>query len=155
MVENDEYELVSSKEIAYLKEEVEKLKKGMPLLIEKDATTLLEAMNKLTKSIVNFTQILESAKDEIVKDYYEHSLTKRIGNIEQQNEKLARGMIAISDMIKNISEKKEISQFSVDTTQLSTSSPTNQPLTTQPIQPPQPTIPKLNINEEEIPPPPL
>lgn len=102
----NDYELVSKSELEYLRKEVEKLKKN-PLGDSHSNKTLLESMDQLSLSTNKMINILETANDDIVRDYKEHSTSQRMDKIIEQNEKLAKGMIIIADLLKEIKGYKQ------------------------------------------------
>ena len=100
MPENsDEYELVSRNEIERLHHEVDKIRKN-PFGDTTSSKDLLSAMDKLNKNMSKLVRIFETANDEIVRDYKDQANTTKINKVLEQNEKLAKGIVAIADLLK-------------------------------------------------------
>lgn len=104
---DDDYEILPHAELDYLRHEVERLKKN-PFGDTHTGQTMLDAMNNLTNSINKLTNILETANDEIIKDYEDNKLSSRMDRINEHNEKLAEGLVAVTKVLKEIQadEKK-------------------------------------------------
>lgn len=125
---DDDYEILPHGELEYLRKEVEKLKKN-PFGNTETGQTLLDAINALSTNINKLNSILESANDEMIRDYEETKSSDRIDRMMEQNEKLAEGMVAIGRLIKDVQEEQkrssalrggfsEVSSFSTNVAQL-------------------------------------
>jgi len=95
----EEYELVSRNELERLQHEVDKIKKN-PFGDTTSSKDLLGALDKLNKNVSTLVRIFETANDEIVRDYKDKANTEKINRVLEQNEKLARGIVAIADLLK-------------------------------------------------------
>ncbi|MBR9693149.1 hypothetical protein GOV07_04455, partial [Candidatus Woesearchaeota archaeon] len=105
MPENtDEYELVSRNKIERLQHEVDKVRKN-PFGDTSSSKDLLSAMDKLNKNMSKLVHIFETANDEIVRDYKDQANTTKINKVLEQNEKLAKGIVAIAELLK---EQREV-----------------------------------------------
>lgn len=100
---NEEYELVPHSQLEYLQHEVERIKRN-PFGDSASSKDLLSAMDALNKNIGKLVQIFETANDEIVRDYKDKANTERINRMLDQNEKLAKGMVTIADLLKEMKE---------------------------------------------------
>ena len=102
----DEYTLMSSKDVSELKQDVEYLKKN-PLGGSKEGKSLLESINKLNESMEHLIEIFKEASEEMKAEEREADvLIKSIQPIEQkleelsdQNQKIAKGILAVADMV--------------------------------------------------------
>lgn len=96
----DDYELLPHEELENLRKEVERLKKS-PFPNSKQNKTLLDSMTDLTLSINKLIKIFEGAQDEVLRDYTESNPTKLLKEISAQNAKIAEGIVAVANMVKN------------------------------------------------------
>jgi hypothetical protein len=104
---SDDYELVPRNQIDYLRREVELLKRN-PFGDSKSSKDVLTALDALNQNISKLTVILETANDEIVRDYKDDTNTKRIAHVLEQNEKLARGIVVIADLLKELQRGRSV-----------------------------------------------
>ncbi len=100
-----EYELVPHDRLELLRHEVEKIKRN-PFGDTQSSKDLLSSMDALNKNLVKLIAIFETANDEIVRDYRAGANTERLNKVLDQNEKLARGIIIIADLLKELKEMK-------------------------------------------------
>ena len=130
---DDDYEILPHHEPEYLRHEVEKLKKN-PMGDTGTAQTLLDSMNGLTLAINKLLNVLESANDEIIKDYHENKTSMRMDRLAEQNHKLAEGMVAVGELVKQVlnTEKRnaafrggfaELSDFTTDLKRVKSNKP--------------------------------
>ena len=111
-MDNDDYTLLSSKEVSELKQDVEYLKKN-PLGGSKEGRSLLEGIEKLNENIEQLIEIFKEASDMMKAEEREADvILKRIAPIESkldelsdQNQKIAKGILAVADMISEREEK--------------------------------------------------
>ncbi len=99
----EEYELVPHDQLDYLRHEVEKIKRN-PFGDTRSSKDLLSSMDALNANIAKLIAILETANDDIVRDYKDASSAERLGKVLEQNEKLAKGIVAIADLLKELKE---------------------------------------------------
>ncbi len=98
-MKDEDYELLPHEELERLRKEVDVLKKN-PYADSKQNKTLLESMESLTTSIKKLTAILEDAQEDLIKEYAEASPSKLLKQISMQNAKIAEGIVALSEMLK-------------------------------------------------------
>lgn len=120
---NDEYELVPREQLEYLQRELEKVKKN-PFGDTDNSKDLLSSMDALNSNIKRLISILETANDEITKDYKDESHTRRLDALLEQNTKLAKGIVAIADLLREIKDLRTEGGQSGTTVQPKTSQPT-------------------------------
>lgn len=101
----DEYELVPHNQLEFLRQEVEKIKSN-PFGDSHSSKDLLSSMSELNKNVAKLVAIFETANDEIVRDYKDQANTEKINKVMEQNEKLAKGIVAIADLLKELKEFK-------------------------------------------------
>jgi len=78
---------------------VERLKKN-PYGDSETGQTLLESMNQLTSSINRLLSVLETANEEMIRDYETDRESERLDKIESQNEKIAEALVSVAKMLK-------------------------------------------------------
>ena len=137
MEDDGSYGIISYREFANLKKEIEELKSKPSNDSNK---LLLDSMAKLTQNMNSMLELFKSAADEmkiegssqvnIAKEIT--PLSEKIELIIQQTKTMAEGMVSIADMVAEIKEKKETDKF-----QLSENAyQNNQALPQQPKLPP-------------------
>ncbi len=95
----EEYELVPKNQLERLQREVEKVKRN-PFGDTTSSKDLLTALDKLNQNVSRLVRIFETANDEIVRDYKDQANTAKINKVLEQNEKLAKGIVAIAELLK-------------------------------------------------------
>ncbi len=128
-MEDAEYELMPHEELEYLRKELSKVKRN-PLGDTQASITLLNSINKLNENILKLTNIFEGANDEMVKAFNEASMQEQIVKMMEQQEKLARGIVAVAELVKAVEEKVNrpiplIEQFAPPKLELSNESVTS------------------------------
>lgn len=96
-----DYELIPNKELLRLRKEIDRLKGG------KDSSSM-ESVESLAKSIETLNELFFAATQEMkAEEKSEHTILKKIeplfdklDEISNQNTKIARAIIALTDMIK-------------------------------------------------------
>ena len=106
MKDDTEYEILPHTELDYLRHEVEKLKRN-PLGDAQASMSLLDAMNKLNMNVVKLVEIFTSANEEMVRTFHETSTQEQIRKMLEQNEKLAKGIVAVAELVKDLENKIE------------------------------------------------
>jgi hypothetical protein len=113
----DEFEIVPKKEIEGLKKDVEGIKKD-PLGSAPSGQNLSGSMEKLTKSMNNMFELFKVANKEIKEEagslefmkqigpFFEN-LNKKMDQILEQHDKIADGIVAIADLVKQMKEENE------------------------------------------------
>ena len=113
---SDDYELVPRSEIFELKKQLEELKSqkgiveaGAKEKIEITNKELFDTMNKLIEGINTMIAIFARAGEELSKSDDDDQMlrkrldpiTEKMDDIEDQNRKVARAILAVSDSVKN------------------------------------------------------
>jgi len=91
-------------ELEYLRKEVEKLKRN-PLGDAQASVSLLELLDKLNANITRLNAIFEGANDEMVKAFNESAMQEQLRKMLDQQEKLARGIVAVGELVKQLEQK--------------------------------------------------
>ena len=107
-VQNDEYELVPKNQIEALRQEIERLKRN-PFGEIKNSKDILSGMDQLNRNLAKLIAIFETANEEIVRDYKDGANTERLNRVLDQNEKLAKGIVTIADLLAQ--RKQEDTQW--------------------------------------------
>ena len=105
---DDEYDLLPHREIADLKDELEKLKKG-------NLPESKDSMEKLSNSINNLLTIFKEASVQMNLEEEEANLVakhlepiaEKIDKILDQNQKIAEGIVALADMVDDLKRKQD------------------------------------------------
>jgi hypothetical protein len=117
-MEEDEYAIVSKKEFLTLKKELEKLKKN-PLEGSESGENLQSSIDNLNKSLNIMLEVFKQAAEDMkLEEHDTEAVGKQLGPINEkietlidQNQKIAKGIVAIADMVKEkleeISERAE------------------------------------------------
>lgn len=118
----DDYELVARDDLATLRKELEEVKKD-PASSYESSLTLIESMDRLADQISQLMDLFKQANKQMHEDYSKglHEESDKLDRVIAQNEKLARGILALAD--------RSASQSSMQ------AQPTQQPSSNQ--QPPQ------------------
>ncbi len=100
------------RELATLREQLQTLSvtKTMPVSSDTAQQTLVESMNKLTGVIRHFLTLFVQANKYM--EQGEDPVSKRLMDLEDQHEKIANGILALADMIRDLQEG--VQQFSDD-----------------------------------------
>ncbi len=110
----DEYAIVSKKEFLTLKKELERLKKN-PLEGSESGETLQSSIDNLNKSLNVMLEVFKQAADDLkLEEHDSDTLSKQMGplgdkidTLIDQNQKIAKGIVAIADMVKEKLEEIE------------------------------------------------
>ncbi|MBW3012976.1 hypothetical protein KY325_00375 [Candidatus Woesearchaeota archaeon] len=100
----DEYEILSRHELKRLRDEVKALKDGG----KADTSDLLKAIEELNEKLQQMIEIFDSASQDLREEDTESELVEtkidpilqRISGIEEQNQKIAEGLVAINDIVE-------------------------------------------------------
>jgi hypothetical protein len=130
VLREDDYELMPHTELEYLRKEVERLKRN-PLGDTQASITLLDSMNKLNISIAKLNDILAGANDDMVKAYSENSVQDQLRKMAEQNEKLARGIVAVAELVKELQKKQPLPEIDQLIAKPAQQSSTPQPMTVE------------------------
>jgi chromosome segregation ATPase len=117
MEDNDDYEILPHKEISDLKKQIEAYRKGPPSSAQNSMDKLTDSMNTL------ITIFREASTSMSIEDKEKDILTTQIAPLSEnvdklldQNKKIAEGIVALADMIKDLQDsmdelaKKQASQ---------------------------------------------
>ncbi len=113
-MEEDEYAIVSKKEFMALKKELDNLKKN-PLEGSESGENLQASIDNLNKSLNVMLEVFKQAADDMkLEEHDSETVVKQIGPITDkidtlidQNQKIAKGIVAIADMVKEKLEEIE------------------------------------------------
>jgi DNA-directed RNA polymerase beta' subunit len=96
--QSDEFQLVPKSELEALRKEVEDIKNN-PIKDYQSSLTLIEAMDKLADQLTALLQLFERANKEMYSDYQKglHEDSEKLDKVISQNEKIAKGILAIVD----------------------------------------------------------
>jgi uncharacterized phage infection (PIP) family protein YhgE len=100
----DEYEILSRNEISRLRDEIKALKSGR----EPDTKGLQRAIKDLNAKVDQMIEVFEAATEDLRDEDKESELVDekidpiiaRISGIEEQNKKIAEGLVTINDIIE-------------------------------------------------------
>ena len=117
-LEEDEYAIVSKKEFLALKKEIERLKKN-PLEGSETGEDLQASIDNLNKSLNVMLEVFKQAAEDMKLEEHEAEtvgkqlgpITEKLDKLIDQNQKIAKGIVAVADMVKEkleeISEKED------------------------------------------------
>lgn len=100
---DEEYEILPKDELDYLRKEVEKLKKN-PFGNSEKSRTLYDAVEDLNKTMKKLLTLFEGTQQELIEEYSKARPNEALGEVLDQNEKIAKGTLAIADMINQQQE---------------------------------------------------
>ena len=106
----DGYNLLPHEEIKRLKQEIDNLKRTNSFQKDSISEPLVETMNSLTHSINALLRIFKEAAEDMKLDEHDSvllsdkidPLIQKIDRVLEQNEKIAKGIVAIADMIEDM-----------------------------------------------------
>ncbi|MBT5021779.1 hypothetical protein HON01_03060 [Candidatus Woesearchaeota archaeon] len=112
--DDEEYAIVSKKEFSKLETELDKFKKN-PFEGSSDGASMQDSMSNLNGSMNTMMEVFKSAADELNLETHDTELiTKQMGPIQEkldllteQNQKIAKGIVAIAEMVKEKFEAME------------------------------------------------
>jgi hypothetical protein len=113
----DEYAIVSKKEFLALKKELERLKQN-PLEGSESGENLQASIDNLNKSLNVMLEVFKQAAEDMKLEEHDSEtlakqmgpLTDKIDMLVDQNQKIAKGIVAIADMVKEKLEEIEHKQ---------------------------------------------
>ncbi len=91
-------------ELDYLRKEVDKLKRN-PLGDTQASISLLDSLNKLNTSVTKLNNVFEGANDEMVKSFNDSSMQEQLVKMLEQQERLAKGIVAVAELVKELEKK--------------------------------------------------
>ena len=116
---NDDYAMVPEREFLQMKKDVDQIKKD-PLAAYQEKSDLLKAMQDLTKMLGDLNSIFQKATEELRLEERESEtigkkidpLFERMDMLIEQNKKIAKGIVAVADMLESKVAKEERPQMS-------------------------------------------
>lgn len=110
----NDYAIVPEDEFSQLKTDIKNIKSN-PLGSSEEGRTMVATLTELNKSMSSLVNLFNVATDELKQEEHDSSLMSekigplmdRIDNLEKQNEKIAKGIVAVADMIKDLKEEKK------------------------------------------------
>jgi hypothetical protein len=100
--DSDDYELMPKKEIDKLRKEISGMKKN-PYGVSDKGQDLQQSIERLNATINKFIAILEDAQQDIIDEYQESKPVEKLNQILDQNETIARALVAINNNLKGTS----------------------------------------------------
>ncbi len=100
---DEEYEILPKDELDELRKEIKKIQKN-PFGDTDESKTLLDSMDALTNSINKLLVLFEKTQKEIVDEYEKNKPAEALNDILDQNEKIAKGTLAVADLVKKQQE---------------------------------------------------
>ncbi len=104
MVDQDDYEIVSQKDLDALRIEIAHIKKN-PFGESNRGQSMIESMDRLENAITKLVRILEDAQTDIIAEYQESKPAEKISQILDQNETIARALLTINEGVKSTQEQ--------------------------------------------------
>jgi len=113
MAEGEEdYDIIPHEEVLKLRKELDEIKKN-PLGSTATGRELLESINSLNHNIVNLLNLFKEAAEELKFEENEAKVVsdkmipmlQKFDTLIDQNEKLAKGIVAVADMVKEESKR--------------------------------------------------
>jgi hypothetical protein len=116
-LDDEEYAIVSKKEFLALKKEIDRLKKN-PLEGSDAGENLQASIDNLSKGLNVMLEVFKQAADDMkLEEHDSDTLAKQMGPINEkidtlieQNQKIAKGIVAVADMVKEKLEEINESQ---------------------------------------------
>jgi len=114
---DEEYAIVSKSEFMSLKRELDKLKKN-PLEGSEQGQNLKDSVDNLNVSLTSMMNVFKEAADEMkLEERDREVIGKKLGPMEEkidtlveQNQKIAKGLVAVADMVREKLEELERQQ---------------------------------------------
>ncbi len=105
---DDEYEILPHEEIEHLRKEVHELKQN-PLKGFGKSHDLIESIDRLSISIDRLLRLFETADKALYNEYHKgyHEQSDHLNRIEEQNKKIAKGLVALSKIEQHDEELDE------------------------------------------------
>jgi archaellum component FlaC len=110
---NEEYQIMPQKTISKIKKEIENLKTKAASSDEVASPGFKRSIDNLTESINSLMSLFKEAAEEMkVEEKTEENieqklgpLVKKVAEIEEENKKIAEGILAVADMVRDLNEK--------------------------------------------------
>ena len=104
MPTDDTYELLPHEELEYLRREVGQIKKN-PLGDTHTSVTLLDSLNRLSENIEQLLKLFQGANTDMMRAYNEKSFKEELRKVRQENAKIAHGIVAVAELVKDVEKK--------------------------------------------------
>ncbi|MFH1211578.1 MAG: hypothetical protein V1659_01475 [Candidatus Woesearchaeota archaeon] len=98
-----EYELLPHQEIIRLRKEIEQIKKN-PFGDTDSSRSLLSTMEQLNQNLEAFLKIMQDSRQDILEEYEKSNPSKRLDQLADQNEKIAKALLAVAEIAKGIKD---------------------------------------------------
>jgi hypothetical protein len=134
---DEDYEILPHEEIEHLRKEVEKLK-ASPFVHGEHGENLLRAITELNENISSLVKLFKEADEKMAQYYQQTNPAQAMLDIKQQNETLAKGMLALADLMRKQTEQRT-----------PVPEPRPAPVQASPM-PPDPMMPRETWNFEQI-----
>ena len=116
MADKEPFEIVPKKEVEDLKKDVEELKEN-PLGSSSSGNELISSVGRLTQSMDNMFELFKVANKEIKEEASTlefikkitplfDNLNKKLDKLTEQHDRIAEGVVAVAEMVKEIKDKK-------------------------------------------------
>jgi len=96
---DEEYEILPKDELDELRNEIKKIQKN-PFGDTEESKTLLDSMGALTNSINKLLALFEKTQKELLDEYEKNNPAEALNDVLDQNEKIAKGTLAVADLVK-------------------------------------------------------
>jgi len=118
----NEYEFMPHNDIIKLKKEIDEVKKN-PFGDSRQNKSLMDSMEELTKAINSLVDLFKIASEELKLEEHDSvlitekisPLLRKINDLEQQNEKIAKGIVALADMMNDRKQRPMMRQPQMQT----------------------------------------
>lgn len=102
---SDEYELLPRTELMRLRKEIDALKSN-PLGNSPHSKTLQQSIDNLTAAVNGLVRMFSDVETQMAKEYAQQKpLQEQINVLADQNEKIAAGIVALADLVKEQHKK--------------------------------------------------
>ncbi|MBL7051097.1 hypothetical protein ISS04_02940 [Candidatus Woesearchaeota archaeon] len=116
MADKEPFEIVPKKEVDDLKKDVRELKEN-PLGASSSGNELIKSVGNLTQSMDNMFELFKVANKEIKEEASTlefikkitplfDNLNKKLDRLTEQHDKIAEGVVAVAEMVKEIKDRK-------------------------------------------------
>lgn len=110
----NDYEMIPEKDFDSLKYDFEKIKKN-PISASPEGKELKASIDSLNESITNLLSLFKNASDSIKSESHDtDALSKKmmplfdkVERLSEQNEKIAKGIVALADMVDELKAKQQ------------------------------------------------
>ena len=115
MAKGEEYEIMPHRTIKKIKKEIESLKKKSKSAEQVASPEFKKSMDNLTRSMNSLMELFkEAAEDMKIEDRTQENIDEKLGplvekvsQIEDENKRIAEGIVVVADMVKELKQKME------------------------------------------------